>query len=151
MLYDLSMLTVATGLLKSLHPSAVTLGMLALLCTLWWVGCLWHIDVHSTCLLHTRSCDVYIGQPHTRTRPKLLPSFHSHICNRLLVHLQILVKPVRPGIGGLNDTGGAGERELVSVADRGRRESRGGSVGGLVGGRKDSLGGDGLGLAAESI
>lgn len=34
-LYDLSMLTVATGLLKSLHPSAVTLGMLALLCMLW--------------------------------------------------------------------------------------------------------------------
>ena len=37
-LYDLSMLTVATGLLKSLHPTLVTFGLLVHLCALWCVA-----------------------------------------------------------------------------------------------------------------
>lgn len=66
-----------------------------------------------------------------------------------MVHLQILLKPVKLGLGpsGLNgtiDTLNGGDRlELVDL-DRGggmvgRRDSRGGSIGGRDG-RKESLG-----------
>lgn len=64
--------------------------------------------------------------------------------NRFLVHLQILLKPLKLGLGGVNTLDSlVGERELVDL-DRGggpgerRRDSRGSIGGGQV--RKESLG-----------